>query len=97
MKGVVAGEYRITVGDGRSTEQVVATGDYGYAHSCVISENFPLKSLGVKTRDLVLLEFAADVTTLYGAQFTETLARPSRSAFIAEGSPITIERRSILL
>jgi hypothetical protein len=42
-------------------------------------------------------EFAADVTTLYGAQFTETLARPPRSAFIAEGSPITVERRSILL
>jgi len=61
MTGVVDGEYRITVGDGRSTEQVVATGDYGYAHSCVISENFPLKSLGVKTRDLVLLEFVDDV------------------------------------
>jgi len=42
-------------------------------------------------------EFAAEVTTLYGAQFTETLARPPRSAFIAEGSPIVIERKSTLL
>jgi Uncharacterized conserved protein (COG2071). len=42
-------------------------------------------------------ELRADVTTLYGAQFTETLNQPPRSAFIAEGSPITIERRSILL
>src|SRR6266571_4275328 len=41
-------------------------------------------------------EFVADVTTLYGAQFTETLARPPHSAFIAEGSPNRIERRTIL-
>ena len=39
----------------------------------------------------------ADVATLYGEQFAETLNQPPRSAFIADGSPITIERRSILL
>jgi hypothetical protein len=49
-----------------------------------------------KTWKAESFEFVADVTTLYGVQFTETLARPSHSAFIAEGSPITIERRSIL-
>jgi len=42
-------------------------------------------------------ELRADVTTLYGVQFTETLNQPPRSAVIAEGSPITIQRRSILL
>jgi len=42
-------------------------------------------------------ELRADVPTLYGEQFAETLARPPRSAFIAEGSAITIERREILL
>src|SRR6266446_4142695 len=42
-------------------------------------------------------ELKADVATLYGAQFVEPLARPSRSAFIAEGSPITVQRREILL
>ena len=41
-------------------------------------------------------EFRA-AATLYGDQFAETLSQPPRSAFIAEGSPITIERRSILL
>jgi uncharacterized protein YqjF (DUF2071 family) len=41
--------------------------------------------------------FNADVTTLYGAQFVETLNQPPRSAFIADGSPITIQRREILL
>jgi uncharacterized protein len=38
-----------------------------------------------------------DVRALYGEQFAETLNQPPRSAFIADGSPITIERRSILL
>jgi uncharacterized protein len=42
-------------------------------------------------------ELRADIAALYGKQFVETLAGPPRSAFIAEGSPITIERRSILL
>jgi uncharacterized protein YqjF (DUF2071 family) len=42
-------------------------------------------------------QLRADVATLLGAQFTVTLAAPPRSAFIAEGSPITVERREILL
>jgi len=42
-------------------------------------------------------EFYADGAALYGRQFAETLSQLPRSAFIAEGSPITIERRSILL
>jgi len=41
-------------------------------------------------------EFNADLATLYGEQFTETLNQPPRSAFIADGSPITIYRREIL-
>ena len=39
----------------------------------------------------------ADITTLYGEQFVETLNAQPRSAFIADGSPITIAHRSILL
>jgi uncharacterized protein len=42
-------------------------------------------------------ELRAEVATLYGEQFAGTLSQPPRSAFIADGSPITIERRSILL
>jgi uncharacterized protein YqjF (DUF2071 family) len=41
--------------------------------------------------------FRADVATLYGQEFVETLNNQPRSAFIADGSPITIARRSILL
>jgi uncharacterized protein YqjF (DUF2071 family) len=41
-------------------------------------------------------EFSADVATLYGEQFAETLSQQPRSAFIADGSPITVQRREIL-
>ncbi len=41
-------------------------------------------------------ELNADVAILYGEEFAETLKGPPRSAFIADGSPITIHRREIL-
>ncbi len=56
--------YRVTVGDGRSTEELVAAGNYGYAHSCVTSENFPVKrSGGELVREITLLEFDHGVTS----------------------------------
>jgi hypothetical protein len=55
--------YRITVGDGRSTEDLLRAGGYGYAHSCVTSENFPVRALGgPRVRHIVLLEFERAVT-----------------------------------
>jgi uncharacterized protein YqjF (DUF2071 family) len=42
-------------------------------------------------------EFRADVSALYGDQFVETLNAAPRSALIAEGSPITVERRELIL
>jgi hypothetical protein len=54
--------YRITTGDGRSTEELVEAGNYAYAHSCVFSDNFPARHFGgVRTREIVLLEFDRDV------------------------------------
>jgi uncharacterized protein len=50
-----------------------------------------------KIWNAVEFELRADVAALYGEPFAETLDRPPRSAFIADGSPITIEGRSILL
>jgi len=41
-------------------------------------------------------ELNADIATLYGQQLAEALNQPPRSAFIADGSPITIQRREIL-
>ena len=42
-------------------------------------------------------ELNADTAALYGEQFLETLSQPPRSAFIADGSPITVQERQILL
>src|SRR5947208_3415704 len=42
-------------------------------------------------------ELNAGVATLYGQQFAETLNQQPRSAFIADGLPITVHAREILL
>jgi len=42
-------------------------------------------------------ELNADVATLFGQRFNETLNMPPRSAFIVDGSPVTIARRSVLV
>ena len=56
--------YRITVGDGRTTEELVEAGNYGYAHSQVVSENVPARLFGGKqVRDIVLLSFDHDVSS----------------------------------
>ena len=47
--------YRIAVGDGRSTDELVEAGRYGYAHSCVTSENFPARPQAARTREIVLV------------------------------------------
>src|SRR3982075_3854577 len=39
-------------------------------------------------------KFDADVATLYGPQFVESLVAPPVSGFIAEGSPIRVHQRS---
>ncbi len=56
--------YPITVGDGRTTEGLVHAGRYGYAHSCVTSDNFPVRPLrGAPVREIVLLAFDPAVTS----------------------------------
>src|SRR6266571_2257171 len=56
--------YRITAPGRRSTEELVRAGNYGYAHSCVGSENFPVRPLagGGGERAIVLVGFDRDVT-----------------------------------
>jgi uncharacterized protein YqjF (DUF2071 family) len=39
-------------------------------------------------------EFKADVATLYGRHFVEAMSAPPASAFIAEGSPVGVFRRT---
>lgn len=39
-------------------------------------------------------KFQANIAGLYGSQFVETLSQPPVSAFIAEGSPVVVQRRT---
>jgi hypothetical protein len=51
------------VGDGRSTEDLVEAGDYGYAQAAVTSDNFPAdRAAPERVRGIVLLEFDHAVT-----------------------------------
>ena len=69
--------YRITRGGSPSTEQLVEAAGYGYAHSCVTSENFPVRGAArgagdEAARDIVLVGFDRDVTA------AEALAEAAR-------------------
>lgn len=56
--------YSITVGDGRTTEELVVAANYGYCHSQVISENFPARPFKGKTvPEIVLLSFDHPVSS----------------------------------
>ena len=69
--------YRIIVGGCRSTEELVAAGGYGYSHSAVVSENFPVRFAPAHTvRDVVLVHFGRQLTT------AETLEEAARRGFV---------------
>jgi hypothetical protein len=56
--------YDIVIGDGRSTEELVAAAGYAYAHSCVTSDNFPARQFnGKREREIVLIRFDRGVTS----------------------------------
>ena len=52
----------IRVGDGRTTEALVDAGGYGYAHSCLTSEVFPVRPTVQREREIALLDFDHEVT-----------------------------------
>jgi hypothetical protein len=54
--------YRITIGDTRTTEDLVAAGHYGYAHSCMTSDVFPVRPARRGEREIVLLAFDREMT-----------------------------------
>tara|TARA_B100001167_G_C16566650_1_gene210545 strand:- start:115 stop:498 length:384 start_codon:yes stop_codon:yes gene_type:complete len=50
--------YHITLGDERSTEELMAAVKYGYCHSQILSDNFPAIPFNGETpREIVLLTF----------------------------------------
>jgi hypothetical protein len=64
--------YRIARAGPRSTEQLVEAGGYGYAHSCVTSENFPSGAVSAGPAEIVLIGFDGAVTA------SEALAEAAR-------------------
>ena len=60
--------YRLTRSRVGATEALVEAGAYGYAHSCVTSENFPVRARRADepARDVVLLAFGRDVAAMSG-------------------------------
>jgi hypothetical protein len=48
-------------------------------------------------RFAIRFAFEADVAALYGEQFAEVLNVSPRSAFSADGLPITVQKRQIIL
>lgn len=54
--------FRIVIGDGRSTEELVEAGVYDYAHSCLTSEHFPTRNQDTAgIREIVLIEFEKEI------------------------------------
>jgi hypothetical protein len=85
----VSDAYRITTGDGRSTEALVEAGGYGYAHSCVTSEHFPSRSLdGRRVRRVVLLALDREATSedVIREAARRGLARPTYEDALAFGA-----------
>lgn len=78
---VTEDRYRVTRGGPRTTEDLVEAGRYGYAHSCVTSENFPVRAGAPSARDreIVLLAFDDTVNAAHvlGEGARLGLERPS--------------------
>ena len=56
--------YNITLGDGRTTEELVVAANYGYCHSQVFSENCPNGPFNRKaSRQIVLIRFDHPVSS----------------------------------
>jgi uncharacterized protein YqjF (DUF2071 family) len=70
---------------------------WGYTHVRAGCSEYRVEHPRWKIWRAETFELRADPVALCGKQFGETLSQPPRSAFIADGSPIIVERREILL
>jgi hypothetical protein len=56
--------YPMRAGDALTTEALVEAGRYGYAHSCVTSENFPCRAPGDAAREIALVTLGRAATAV---------------------------------
>jgi hypothetical protein len=71
--------------------------DWGYTALRSGCSEYRVEHPRWKIWDAIRFAFEADVASLYGDQFAEVLNVSPRCAFIADGSPITVQKRQILL
>ena len=84
-----------TAGRGRGSHEEFITEHYwGYTARRSGCSEYRVDHPRWRLWKAVTTKFEADVATLYGPQFVETLAAPPASAFIAEGSAIQVHRRN---
>ena len=69
---------------------------WGYTALRTGCSEYRVEHLRWKIWNATSFEFNADVAALYGEQFAETLNQPPRSAFIADGSTITVHKGQTL-
>lgn len=86
-------------GEGRdsvsgSHEEFITEHYWGYTRRPASASEYGVEHERWRLRSAVSWKFDADVASLYGPQFVETLNATPVSAFVAEGSPITVRRRT---
>jgi len=63
MEAKIVGSFRINTAGNRTTEEVVAAGNYNRRNNWVDGDNFPMRPMPEGLRQLVLLEFDRKVTS----------------------------------
>lgn len=58
----IVGSFRINTTGNRTTNEVIAAGNYDWKHDMVNGENFPMRPIPEGTREIVLLQFDHEST-----------------------------------
>lgn len=74
-----------------SHEEFITEHYWGYTRHRARTSEYQVEHPRSRFRSATAWEFTADVATLYGPHFVETLSAPAASAFIAEGSLVEVQ------
>ena len=75
-----------------SHEEFIAEHYWGYTKRAAGTSEYGVEHEQWRLQSATQWRFEADVTSLYGPQFVETLRGAPVSAFVAEGSPVIVRR-----
>lgn len=77
-----------------SQEEFITEHYWGYTRRAAGTSEYGVEHPRWRVRTAKTWKFEAEVASLYGPEFVETLAAPPVSAFLAEGSPVTVRQGS---